>query len=623
MPAACSDDFFFSLLLRMMPQKENFTERKKRSYMLYGKKDSIGCYNVVFQHKEGSYAETYRVKDKDGKTRFLKLINYAKLDRHQIDENGHIVEVEISKCFHHKNLCNYVDSGNIVVNGGQRAYLVTEFVSGETLAQRIARGGDLSVYDIKRIAKSVLSALDFLHNQTIPVVHGEVTIQNVMLNLVGGLGELKLIDFGYARYLDQPPVKPNIKDINPFYLAPERFSGVCLVQSDIYSVGVMIYHMLYRQLPWFVDISRTNEDIVERILSERDKPLKIPSTGIFELDEQFINCICKALCHDAEDRFQSAQEFIRAIDGDMKVERQDTRKRVRSQEDVKKEKGNRPSFLTKVNGPGFSAIAGMDDLKSQMKEEVIDPLHEPEKYRRYGITIPNGMLLYGPPGCGKTFFAKHFAEEVGFNFMQITPASLKSKWINATQENIAAMFKEAEDNAPTIIFIDELDDLLKDRALAEDKGMSGTNEFLAQMDRTGEKGIFIIGATNKPDIIDPAVLRAGRLEKKYYLGVPDRAAREALFKLYLENRPYDFGIDYGRLADLTGNYVSADIQLIVNDASRIALKANSKITMEILINTISNTKQSLTDAELKKYEGIRRKMNGEQSNENRPKIGFK
>lgn len=118
--------------------------------MLYNKKDNIGLYTVTFQHKEGSYAETYRVKDTNGKTRFLKLINYAKLNRHQIDDNGQVVEVEISKHLNHHNLCSYVDSGNIIVNGGQRTYVVTEFVSGETLAQRIIRDDNISVYDIKK-----------------------------------------------------------------------------------------------------------------------------------------------------------------------------------------------------------------------------------------------------------------------------------------------------------------------------------------------------------------------------------------------------------------------------------------------------------------------------------------
>ena len=149
--------------------------------MLYKKKDNIGPYTVTFQHKEGSYAETYRVKDSQGKTRFLKLIDYSKLNRHQIDDNGRVVEVEISKCLNHHNLCSYIDSGSILANGGQRTYIVTEFVSGETLAQRIIRDDDISVYDIKKIAKAVLSALDSIHNQDEPIVHGEVTIQNVML----------------------------------------------------------------------------------------------------------------------------------------------------------------------------------------------------------------------------------------------------------------------------------------------------------------------------------------------------------------------------------------------------------------------------------------------------------
>ena len=591
--------------------------------MYFKKNDKIGSYTVAFPHKQGSYAETYRVKDTSGKTRFLKLINYSKLNRNQIDDNGRVIEIEIAKLLNHHNLCQFIDSGNMMMNGSQYAWFVTEFVSGETLSQRIIRDDEISVYEIKTIAKAVLSALSFLHSQPIPVIHNEVTIQNVFLNLVGELQDLKLIDFGYARFLNQSPVKPNLDELNPFYLAPERFSGVCSVQTDLYSVGAMMYHLLYGELPWFLDISRIKGDKVERILTEREKPLKIPTTDIFELDEQLLNCIVKALSYDVENRFQTAQEFIKAIDGEIKVERQPTYRKVKSDESKKEDNDAKRSLSRKVEGPGFAAIAGMDDLKRQMREEVIEPLHNPEEYHRYGVTIPNGMLLYGPPGCGKTFFAKHFAEEVGFNFMQVTPATLKSKWINATQENIAAMFQEAEANAPTIIFIDELDDLLKDRSLADDKGMSGINEFLAQMDRTGEKGIFIIGATNKPDVLDSAVLRAGRLEKKYYIGVPDKSAREALFKLYLEKRPYDFGIDYGLLADLTHNYVSADIQLIVNDASRAALKAHSKITMELLQNAISKVKQSISDNELKKYERIRAIMNGEKITSDRPRIGFK
>ena len=592
--------------------------------MHFKKNDKIGSYTVTFPHKQGAYAETYRVKDTSGKTRFLKLINYSKLNRNQIDDNGRVIEVEITKLLHHHNLCQFIDSGNMMMNGSQYAWFVTEFISGETLSQRIIRDDEISVYEIKAIAKAVLSALSFLHSQPIPVIHNEVTIQNVFLNLVGELQDLKLIDFGYARFLNQSPAKPNLDELNPFYLAPERFSGVCSVQTDIYSVGVMMYHLLYGELPWFVDVSRKRgQDVIDFILAERDKELELAKEDKYELDDQLLNVIAKALSYDAEDRFQSADEFIKAIDGEVKIERQSTKRKILSQQ---QSDNTLVSSAIKKKGEGFAAVAGMEELKQQMREEVIEPLHNPEEYHRYGVTIPNGMLLYGPPGCGKTFFAKHFAEEVGFNFVCITPATLKSRYVNATQENIAKMFKEAEENAPTVIFIDEMNELVpnRDDGNVHEMSRSAVNEMLAQMDRTGEKGVFVIGATNYPNMIDPAILRAGRLDKKYYIGVPDVQARMALFKLYLEKRPYDFGLDYHRLADMTQGYVSADIQLIVNDASRNALRQHSKITMELLKAAITNTTPSLSDNELRKYERIRAMMNGEEikKSDDRPRIGF-
>lgn len=592
--------------------------------MHFKKNDKIESYTVVFSHKQGSYAETYRVKDSSGKTRFLKLINYSKLNRNQVDDNGRVMEVEIAKRLHHHNLCQFIDSGNMMMNGSQYAWFVTEFISGETLSQKIIRDDEISVYEIKTIAKAVLSALSFLHSLPIPVIHNEVTIQNVFLNLVGDLQDLKLIDFGYARFLNQPPAKPNLDELNPFYLAPERFSGVCSIQTDLYSVGVMMYHLLCGELPWFVDVSKmAGQDIIDRILAERDKELELTKEDRYELDDQLINVIAKALSYDTENRFQSADEFIKAIDGEVKIERQSTKRKILSQPH-----SNNVSSSTEIkkNGEGFAAVAGMEELKQKMREEVIEPLHDPEEYHRYGVTIPNGMLLYGPPGCGKTFFAKHFAEEVGFNFMCITPATLKSRYVNATQENIAKMFKEAEENAPTVIFIDEMNELVpnRDDGNVHEMSRSAVNEMLAQMDRTGEKGVFIIGATNYPNMIDPAILRAGRLDKKYYIGVPDFEARMALFKLYLEKRPYDFGLDYSQLADMTQGYVSADIQLIVNDASRNALRQHSKITMELLKAAISNTNPSLSNNELRKYERIRAMMNGEKikKSDDRPHIGF-
>ena len=286
----------------------------------------------------------------------------------------------------------------------------------------------------------------------------------------------------------------------------------------------MMYQLLYNELPWFIDMPyKDRDDFIDAILAEREKELKLYQTEKFDLDEQLLNTISKALSYDSEDRFQTAEEFIMAIDGVKKIGRQSTKRKILSEQPSPNNNFTTP---TRKKGDGFAAIAGMDELKRQMVEEVIKPLREPEEYQRYGITIPNGMLLYGPPGCGKTFFAKHLAEEVGFNFFCITPATLKSRYVNATQENIARMFKEAEENAPTIIFIDEINELVPCRdGATHEMSKSAVNEMLAQMDKTGEKGIFIIGATNYPNAIDPAILRSGRLEKKYYIGVPDIEAR--------------------------------------------------------------------------------------------------
>lgn len=585
------------------------------------KGQQIDGYIITFTIKEGDYAETYRVKDPAGKNRFLKLINCAKLHRTQFDSNGDVLEVEISKKLDNPNVAQYRDSGKVVINGCKFAYIVFDFISGETVAQFLAHEGGCSVYDAKSITIGILNGLNFLHNLSEPIIHNELTLQNVMLDAASGMRIPRIIDFGHARYLSQGSSTFNKKGLSPFYLAPEALNCVFSVKSDIFSVGAILFNLIYGMPPYFVDLTDCKGDPEterEKIDHQRELPLSFPNIDKFELDENLRNIMRKALAADIEDRFTSAAEFIKALNGELTVERIDNKQKASSGESkVRRTPVNVPK------GKGFAAIAGMKELKEQLQTEVIDALRSPEEYARYGLTIPNGMLLYGPPGCGKTFFAKHFAEEVGFYFMLIKPSSLKSRYVNATQENIAQMFKDAEEKAPTIIFIDEMNELVPNRdSNVHEMARSAVNEMLAQMDRTGEKGIFIIGATNYPTMIDPAILRAGRLDKKFYIGTPDYEARKLMFEMYLKNRPYDFGIDYDKLATLTADYVSADLELIVNDASRIALRQKSKISMSILEHVIAMTKPSLPKAELQKYQSIKEQMDGDMQQAKRPRVGF-
>ncbi len=588
-------------------------------------------YKVLLFVKQGLYAQTYRVKANDGKLYFLKLFNFSQLHKSAFDENKNILEIEFLKGCNHPNLVNYIDSGEVIIDNKKSAYLVLDFIAGETLSEKIIREKYNSLYDIKNVVIGILEGLKYLHKKENPIIHNEITLQNVMLDLSKGNAIPKIIDFGYAREFHQSSKVFNKQGLNLNFVATESFHNIFSPQSDLFSVGIILYQLVYNSLPWVVDDSKFKGNfslLEEKIEEERKKKIQFPNVSniLIDFDVNIINIIKKALHSDTEVRFGSADEFIKALKGEVIIDDIDTIQIQKSEATESKKKTN---FSSVPKGKGFSAIAGMNDLKNQLQVDVIDALRNPEEYEKYGVTIPNGMLLYGPPGCGKTFFAKHFAEEVGFNFMMIKPSTLKSRYVNATQENIAKMFEEAEENAPTIIFIDEMNELVPNRdSEVHEMAKSAVNEMLAQMDRTGEKGIFIIGATNYPHMIDPAILRAGRLDKKFYLSPPDFQARKAMFEMYLKSRPIDFGIDYEKLSKLTESYVAADIELIVNDASRNALKNKERISMDLLLNVIKSTKPSVSISELDKYEQLNKKLTGDHistinKNNERPSIGFK
>ncbi len=556
------------------------------SMFTLSKQQKVGDYTVAFPIKQGDYAETYRVKDASGRNYFLKLIDLARLNGRQFDEDDNVIELDIMKGLKHPNVMHLVEQQEIMLDGRQMAYLVSDFICGETLEQNINREGS-NPYEVREWVCNVLAGLQYLHSQADPIIHNELTAQNIMLDAT--TKQAVIIDFGHARRLSNGRRAFDKKGLLPYYLAPEAMNGIYSPQSDLFSVGVMTYRLLYGTLPWQV---KNGDDFEDRLQSEREKPLKVMSLNRIAAPDGMVEAIAKALTVDPKERFQSAEEMAKAIRGEVKVS-------VNTTNTQKKEQGKKAKTIK--TGNGLSDVAGMRELKAQLQRDVIDLLREPEKYKRYGISMPNGMLLYGPPGCGKTFFAKKLAEEVGFNFVMRTPSDLKSRYVNATQENIAAMFKEAEENAPTIIFIDEINELLPKRnSDAHEMSRSAVNEMLAQMDRTGEKGVFVIGATNLPDEIDEAMLRTGRLEKKIFVGPPDAEARREMFEMYLKDRYIDFGIDYEQLSTLTDGYVSSDIRYLVDEAARLALSRNEKITMEILNESIKTHPSSIKPKEPEK-----------------------
>jgi len=255
---------------------------------------------------------------------------------------------------------------------------------------------------------------------------------------------------------------------------------------------------------------------------------------------------------------------------------------------------------------GFDTVAGMHDLKRLLINDVINPLLHPEKYKKFKLSIPNGILLYGPPGCGKTFIVKKLAEELAYKFVELRPSSVATPWVHGAVGNIASIFETARREAPAIVFIDEIEGLLPKReelASHADIKKEEINEFLLQLNNAGDSKILVIGATNRPQMIDTAILRSGRMDKRIYVPPPDFEARKEMLRICLAGRPYDDSIDFDDLARMTENYVGSDIELIVTEAARGAvLNDKLRIDEEMISGVISRLKPSISREEIDQYQ---------------------
>lgn len=236
---------------------------------------------------------------------------------------------------------------------------------------------------------------------------------------------------------------------------------------------------------------------------------------------------------------------------------------------------------------GFAAVAGMDELKQMLIDEVINPLRNPEKFKKFNVSIPNGILLYGPPGCGKTFIVRKLSEELDYNFFEISHSDVASPYIHGTVEKIGQVFEAAKRAAPAIVFIDELSGLVPDREFVTSSNGSKeeeVNQFLMELNDAADHNILVVGATNFIDKIDKAILRPGRIDKKILVSPPDHAARKELFKISLRNRPHEESISFAKLADLTDGYTSSDIvEGIVENVARRAVNLDRQTIDEELI----------------------------------------
>ena len=271
--------------------------------------------------------------------------------------------------------------------------------------------------------------------------------------------------------------------------------------------------------------------------------------------------------------------------------------------------------MVQVPNVRWEDVGGLDDARMRLQEGVELPLKDPDAFRRIGIRPAKGFLLYGPPGTGKTLLAKAVAREAQANFIATKSSDLLSKWYGESEQQIARLFARARQVAPTVIFIDELDSLVPARGggLGEPQVTERVvNTILAEMDGLEElQSVVVIGATNRPNLVDPALLRPGRFDELVYVGVPDAAGRRRILGIHTAKMPLEDDVDLDDLAARTERFTGADLEDLVRRAGLYALRQSldvQRVSMSHFERGLADTRASVTPEMEKEYETIEAKL---------------
>lgn len=637
-------------------------------------------YTIISCIRAEGYREVYKIERKsDSQVFLMKILNIKDMPESMVLNDK-------------PRIIRYLDTSNIarqlsVFDWGQvdcdHYYIISRYFTKGLLSDRIRQGGiklHTAINIVLDLAETLssLQAYDPVTMNICPVRHGDVCPNNIMYDF-DEKGDYKtyLIDIEHISHIAEDKhdaaFSTESSCIDRRYCAPEILIDEPAYNSDVFSLGVILYECAFGEYP-FTDETMSNtpeylkmkhvggaagrlihiiSGMLEQDPSKRIniaavishlRPLRIAvqRNNVETTDEkcfdESITSEARMISNDHTEIYtlsKERQEKVFLTDlGELRSERDITDDFLKESPDIEKEEKKENEITNQElgysplvkkhdkNARGFKDVAGMDELKEIVKKRVLFFLNNPELAAEYKINTPNGMLLYGPPGCGKTFFAEKFAEESGFSFALIKASDLGSTWVHGTQGKINELFKEAKEKAPCVLCFDEFDAFAPDRSMLSNQNLSGeVNEFLSQLNNCGKHKIFIIATTNNPEGIDPAILRSGRLEYKVYIPVPDFDARKAVLKHGVLSRPCTDSIDFDRLAEMTEGYVTSDLSLIVNDAAMNAAYARKVITHEMLEEAIRSYKPSVSEKIIREHEEIRRRMESDKTTQTR--IGFK
>ncbi len=285
--------------------------------------------------------------------------------------------------------------------------------------------------------------------------------------------------------------------------------------------------------------------------------------------------------------------------------------------------------LVEISEISWDDVGGLNEARQEIIEAVEWPLKSPEKFLKMGIQPPKGILLYGPPGTGKTLLAKAVANESSANFISVRGPQLLSKWVGESEKAIREVFKKARQVSPSILFLDELDAIAPVRGLDAGSRTSEkvVNQLLTELDGIETlKNVVVIGATNRPEIIDPALIRSGRFDRLVFVGPPGRAGRVDIFNIHTKNIPLAEDVNKEELADLTENYVGADIESLCREAVMLALRENfntEKVEMSHFRASLKKVRPALVEGMIEYYEKLQEQFRGGTKQEQKSYIGYR
>lgn len=543
-----------------------------------------------------------------------------------------------------------VDYGIEKVGNIRLGWMLQQNINANSLTNEIKLQQGLCMSDVAKVMDTLFTAVDELARYTRGGGHYNITTDNILLDYDGdelkGVYLIGLSDMGTS-YHGSTPFTDETQDNR--FRAPETANGVFNHLTDIYALGIVMTMMIsgdygeeedniinsqfsvFSAMEFRKRFMKRNRDklsAAQRLILE--KATDVNPSGRFQTVDRFRTFVNKLAKDNISTQTHVERTATLAAGENESIITEEDEKRFERLDWEAEKKAKTQNAARKKSARGLDEVAGMSELKVLFRRDFIRIVRNPKVAQAYGIKPSNCTLLYGPQGCGKTFIAEKAAQESGLKYKIVNPSELGSIYVHGSQQKIAELFAEAEKNGPMILIFDEFDAIVPKR----DSDLNGNqanevNEMLTQLNNCASRGIYVLATTNRPSLLDPAIMRKGRIDRTVYVSLPDKDARAELFRIEIEKRP-NIGIDYELLARATENYTGSDISFIVEESARLCfektldrqLEEPLPLSMTRILNVIKNTHSSVSETQRKEYLELKAKMEDKQADNGRKKVGF-